>query len=115
MGEVNTRERVATAVVATAAGIGAMLLACPDADASPLSYLQGLNNTGLEVYDAGAALATGYAVCVALETANGADVARELFLSTSWADMPNIETAAAVVVVSVEQLCPWHDHRTVLR
>lgn len=82
-----------------------------DADANPMSYLQSLNDHGLTVYDASYALRSGYTICSMLNQANGADVAAYVYTHTSWADVPDLETAATMVVVAVEELCPEHDHR----
>lgn len=91
--------------------LGVILVSSPDANATPLTYLQSLNNRGIIIYDTVAALNTGFSICEALNYANGDEVATELFLRTSWADVPDMYTAYVVVVTAVEELCPWHDHR----
>jgi hypothetical protein len=90
---------------------GLALLPAPEAEASETSYLQSLNNYGLSVYDTTAALSTGYTICSMLDYATGDKVALYVFANTSWSDVPDIETAATLVLVSVEELCPRHDHR----
>ncbi|MGQ9348906.1 DUF732 domain-containing protein [Mycolicibacterium gilvum] len=102
------REKVTLATLAAATAVGASLLASPDAEATPLSYLQALNVAGLVVDDTAAALRTGYAVCAALNSATGDVVAANLYLST---DVETPYMAGVIVVTAVEQLCPWHDHR----
>ena len=106
--------RVVRALLACAA-LGA-LLAAPAAEvrAAPpdaeLAYLASLNAFGLTVYDTGAALRTGYAVCAELGHETGLDVARQLFASTSWAELPTMDSAGAVVVAAAMNLCTWHYH-----
>lgn len=99
----------------TIAGISALaaagMLTAARADATEMSYLQSLNNYGMTVYDTTAALTTGYTICSMLNRANGDVVTAYVFANTSWADVPDVETAATMVVVSVEELCPQHDHR----
>ena len=62
------------------------------------------------VYDAPAAIRTGYRVCSALNYANGEDVARDLYMTTSFADLPTLDSATSVVVSAGLNLCPWHYH-----
>lgn len=102
------RTRLLLAGTATGAVLAATMLGSPAADASPLSYLQALNAHGVAVSDTVQALTTGYAVCEALNTATGDVVATNLWL---YSDIPTIEMAVMWVVVSVEELCPHHDHR----
>lgn len=86
-------------------GTGGLLAAAalsqcaPPANATPMGYLQALNDRGITVTDTTQALTMGYAVCAALNSNTG-DVVAE-----------SPEMAVAVVVTAVEQLCPWHDHR----
>lgn len=98
-------------------GLGGLVAAgiatAAPSDASPLSYLQSLNTHGIWVYDTAAALTTGYQICDALNYNTGDVVAYNVFSNTSWYDVPNVDTAATWVLVSVEELCPWHDHRDV--
>lgn len=104
MGSVN-RPLIGLAAVAA---IGAALFASPDADATPMSYLQSLNDRGLYVTDTSAALRTGLAICAALNVANGYEVAESVYLNT---DVATREQAAIMVVTAVEELCSQHDHR----
>lgn len=97
-------------------GLGGLLAAAtlvlaPEAQANEMSYLQSLNNHGLAVYDTSAAIATGYAICNMLDYANGDVVAAYVFTHTSWSDIPTPAHAGTLVLVSVEELCPRHDHR----
>lgn len=94
-------------------GVAATLLgvtAAP-AQATPLGYLQALNRIGLVVYDANQAVRYGEAICNELNYATGDVVAADVYTSTTWADVPNVAVAAAMVFAAVENLCPWHDHR----
>lgn len=98
-------------------GFGAILagatlgLAAPDARATPLTFVQALNDAGIVVYDATSAISSGYRICDALNHGNGEQVAQQVFTHTTWADVPDLNTARVWVVTSVEQLCPWQDHR----
>lgn len=104
------RRRIAAAaagIVLTATGIGW----AADAHASPeTDYLDALNSAGIVVYDTSAAITTGYAICEAFNTVTGDVVARNLFTITSWADVPDMATAEAWVVIAGMTLCPWHYH-----
>lgn len=99
---------IARALAATATLATGALVAASPADATPLTYLQALTESGLVVTDTAQALRTGYAICAALNTANGAVVADQVY---ELADVETYEQAAVIVVVAVEQLCPWHDRR----
>lgn len=99
----------ATAAAVVLAGTGIGWAATADADS--VTFLQSLNNNGIHIYDAQAAVANGWAICDQLNTANGVDVIDWVFVNTSWSDVPNRETAAVWVLSAVEELCPWHDHR----
>lgn len=96
-------------------GLGGLIAAgiavATPADATPMSYLQSLNNHGLSVYDTAAAVRTGYTICSLLDNNTGDVVAWQVFANTSWADVPDVDTAATMVLVAVEELCPYHDHR----
>jgi hypothetical protein len=103
--------------VLAAAGIGAALIAGPlvgvgTASASgDLSYLQMRNYRGFTIYNTAMALASGYSVCNSLNYKTGDIVTEEVFYNSSWTDIPNRGWAWALVETSVEELCPWHDHR----
>ncbi len=102
--------------VIAAAGIGAALTigslsGAGTASADELSYLQMLNYRGFTIYNTALALASGYSVCNDLNYNTGDVVATHVFYNSSWADIPTRDTAAAMVLTSVEELCPWHDHR----
>ncbi|MGA5467148.1 DUF732 domain-containing protein [Mycobacterium sp. NPDC050041] len=82
-----------------------------DAHASPeTNYLDSLNAAGLTIYDTSAALAMGHQICAAFNTTTGDVVAQNLFANTTWADVPNLETANTIVVLAGLNLCPWHFH-----
>ena len=99
------------ALVGTGAFLAAAALGqcAPPANATPMSYLQALNNRGITVYDTTSMLTTGYAVCGTLDDHNGADVVRAVYLH--YSDVTSIDMAQRIVVSAVEELCPWHDHR----
>lgn len=102
-----------TLVAVAAGGVLAAsgLLWAGDANATPeTDYLTDLTDAGLIVYDTTAALSTGYAVCQAFNTTTGDIVAENLYRNTTWADVPNKQTAAAIVVAAGMNLCPWHFH-----
>jgi len=84
---------------------GAALALAPSASASPLSYIQRLNNDGIYIYDTSSALATGYAICDALGSASPALVTYNLYTHTSYSDVPNVEVAAIWVSAAMDQLC----------
>jgi len=106
-------EKMILSLLAAVSAIGSMLLASPDADASPLSFLQSLNNRGISVYDTSKALGTGLAICQTLETYNGADVAEAVY-QVGGDDVPTRDVAVLWLVTAVEELCPWQDHRNEL-
>lgn len=99
---------VASLMVASSIIGGAVGLSVP-AKASPLSFVQSLNNHGIAVYDTSAALRTGYTICQALDSYNGADVARAVYLT--FVEVPTPQIANAWVESSVEELCPWQGRR----
>lgn len=99
----------ATAVAVGALGAAA-LIGAPSAQADNASYLQALKQGGLVVYNPALALTWGNTICTALGTHRGDNVA-VWFYSVTSNDIPDINTAAFVVMTAVEQLCPWHDHR----
>jgi Protein of unknown function (DUF732) len=76
-----------------------------------LSYLQMLNYGGFYITDTASALATGYNICEQLDYNTGDIVSEYVFMHSSWAEISTREGASMVVLTSVEQLCPWHDHR----
>jgi hypothetical protein len=99
---------VASLMVASSIIGGAVGLSVP-AKASPLSFVQSLNNHGIAVYDTSAALKAGYAICNALDAHNGVDVVEAVY--QVFIDVPTRQVAYAWVEASVEELCPWQDHR----
>jgi hypothetical protein len=80
------------------------------AKADDLTFIQALNNHGIVIYDTATAVNWGHAICLALNKTTGDVVAGNFYRITNG-DIPDIGTAAMWVVVSVEQLCPWQDHR----
>ena len=97
---------------ATAAAAAALALAAPaHADAtSEVAYLQQVTSIGFVVYDVPAALRTGYAICDDLNYVNGEQAARDLYISTSWIDVPSMPVARAWVIAAANTLCPWTYH-----
>lgn len=73
-------------------------------------YLQALNSSGLLVYNAGEAIATGNEICSMLITADGNTVASYVYTHTSWADVSNMTVADVMVLDAVSVLCPWQNH-----
>lgn len=102
------RHRLALVAAGALLASAALGHSAPPASATPMSYLQALNDNGITVTDTTKALTMGYAVCANLNRFNGADVARSLYLNT---DVATPAMATAIVVIAVEQLCPQHDHR----
>lgn len=94
--------------------IGALLaaggMATARADSSETAFLDTLTDSGVQVYDASQAVETGWAICEAFETVNGADVARYIYANTTYADVPDLATAQVWVVAAGMTLCPWHNH-----
>ena len=75
-----------------------------------LEYLSDLNAAGFVVYDTETALNTARWVCGQLDTRNGADVVRQLYIESSWTDLPTPQDAFTVMIAAVVNLCPWHYH-----
>lgn len=96
--------------IAAFTAAASIILTAPAAGASPLSYLQALNNHNIIVYDTAQALSTGWAICNALNHADGAEVAHWVFANTTWADVPTIQVAATWVIIAADELCPWQYH-----
>lgn len=104
------KEKIILGSMSAVAGITAMLIATPPAHADALTFIQGLNDNGIMVYDTSRALTVGTAICNALNTTNGVDVARNLYRISSFSDVPTPEVAAIWVVIAAQELCPWQDH-----
>lgn len=103
--------RLLAAIAAGAVFAATGIAWAAEADASPeTNYLDSLNAAGLTIYDTSAALSTGHQICAAFNTTTGDVVARNLFANTSWADVPTLATAEAIVVLAGLSLCPWHFH-----
>jgi hypothetical protein len=99
-------------IAAVCAAIAVLVVLPPDAQASPeLAYLNRLTDRGMIVYDAVDAATYGWVICSALNYNTGDVVTRNVFATTTWADVPNLGTAWILVESAVETLCPWHDHR----
>lgn len=101
-------------LAAVAVGVSAALGLATPAQATPLSYIQALNDHGLQVYNADLALQWGAAICSALNTTNGEMVAVNFYNNTNW-DVPDMFTAKTIVMLAAENLCPWNDHRGQMR
>jgi hypothetical protein len=92
---------ITTVLVAIAA---ALMWPAP-ASASPRSYLATLEALGHPVYDAGAAVANGYAVCNLLD-AGYTDTDVAFMVLAQFPSEATINMAAALVVVAESELCP---------
>jgi hypothetical protein len=96
---------------ASTALAGAGIAFAGNASADGLTFIQSLNDNGITVYDAQAAVSNGLAICGQLDHANGTEVVEWVFVNTSWSDVPSRQVAAVWVLSAVNELCPWHDHR----
>jgi hypothetical protein len=94
--------------VVTASAVA--LAAAPSASADEMSYLQTLNAAGFTIYNTQWALASGHSICNALNYDTGDVVAVDVFVNSSWTDVPSLAHAGALVLIAVSELCPWHDH-----
>jgi hypothetical protein len=104
------RKATITTTIAAAA-IGVALATAPLSHASPsveAEFLYDLNQFGISIYDTGAALGTGYAICAARNTTPELTVVDNLYRNTSFADVPNYETAMVWVAAAEVNLCPQH-------
>ncbi|MGV0794406.1 DUF732 domain-containing protein [Mycolicibacterium sp. XJ1819] len=95
-----------SAALAVTAGLG--LVFAPAAEADELSFLQALNDNGIVVYDTAAALSNGYLACSMLDTNTGDVVATEILYY--FPSEATINSAATLVIVAAQELCPWHWH-----
>lgn len=76
------------------------------------TFLQRMNQQGYLVYDTAAAVTSGWQICSMIDGGmDGAEVARSVYVNSSWADIPNMWVAEEWVVTAVEELCPEFDHR----
>lgn len=95
-------------------GIGALLaaggMATARADSGETAFLDTLTDSGIEVYDASQAVATGWAICKAFEVANGRVVAEFIYGNTTYSDVPDMATAELWVIAAAYNLCPQHVH-----
>lgn len=82
----------------------------PPAHADALTFIQGLNDAGMIVYDTSQALSVGTAICNALDTTNGETVAQNWFRISLRTEVPTITVAREWVIIAVQELCPWQDH-----
>ena len=96
------------AVVATTVALGAVF--APAAHADSQSFLNDAHALGwyINTGDSGL-LANGYAVCRMLNSTTGDVVARYVYENTG-ASVTRSD-ALEFVLISVNNLCPWHDHR----
>lgn len=72
------------------------------------AYLQQMTDDGLVITNINAALNTGYAICAALPTTNGEDVA--WFMLRHQYDVLTIDQARIEVLAAAQNLCPSQDH-----
>ena len=100
--------------VLAAAGIGAALITSSLAVAgtanATTSREQGFLNlfvaTGGYIYDSDQLIRSGYDICARFSYMDGNQNAREVFRTSSWADVPNLHEAARWVQVAANTLCP---------
>lgn len=100
------------ACVALGAGLGHAMLQSPEANADSSSFLDAVHDLGWynRVNGDVGLLSQGYSVCRAMDNgANGDTVARIIYRTTDTS--VSAQDAMDFVVVSVEELCPYHDHR----
>lgn len=105
--------RRSLACVALGAGIAAAVLHAPPAHADSSSFLDSIHELGWYNRVSGdvGLLNQGYAVCAAMDDgANGVQVARAIYANTDLS--VSIDDAGEFVIVAVENLCPYHDHRS---
>lgn len=108
-----TTTRRLLASVALGAALGAAVLHAPAAHADSSSFLDRVHDLGWYNRANGdvGLLNQGYTVCRAMDQgANGETIARIIYRSTDMS--VDVDDAVTFVVVSVEELCPWHDHRS---
>lgn len=104
-------ERLTPPVVIAASPLLLILavLWAPEAHADPMGYLNALESDGISVYSPGEAVTAGYRICNELNIASGDVVAARVY--NTFYDVTSMPQAETMVVDSVENLCPWHDHR----
>jgi Protein of unknown function (DUF732) len=86
------------------------LALAPTANADEMSFLQGLNNRGIYVYNAALAIASGYQICNHLD-ANGGDGVETVnwaYWTSPYSYVPTRTVAYMWVQAAVGNLCPWH-------
>lgn len=106
---------ISTRRILAAIGVGGVLAAglinAPAANATPESdFFDLLMAGGITVFNAGAAVDRGYAICEAFNTMDGNDVAATILASADPAEVPTIDVARVWVIASGIALCPWHYH-----
>lgn len=96
------------------AGLGAIIagafIGAGEAHADPMGYLNALESHGINVYSPGDAVAAGYRICNELNIATGDVVAARVY--NTFVDVTSMPQAVTMVIDSVENLCPWQDHRS---
>lgn len=98
-------------LLAPTAAIAALVVLAPTANANPQDFLNDLYDHGWYSDTGSAALvADGYRVCQMLNSTTGDVVARYVYENTGVTVTRS--DAMEFVVFAVEDLCPWHDHRT---
>lgn len=90
------------------AGAAFGLVSAPDAQADEVSFLQALNAHGWVVYDTTAVLSNGYLACDMMNTRTGDVVATQILYR--FPSEATISSAATLVIVAAQELCPWHWH-----
>lgn len=108
--KLTTREigRLGAMTVAGAA-VAASFIYGPQANATPLGYINYLGSHGLAVYNVQASLAAGYRICDDLKTHNGQETVLRIY--NTFDDVTSLEQASIMLFGAVQELCPWHDHR----
>lgn len=92
-------------------GLCGALLSAPSAHADPQEFIDDLYDYGWYSRGGDAGLvANGYRVCSMLNSTTGDVVARYVYENTGTS--VSRQDAMEFVVLAVEDLCPWHDHRT---
>lgn len=95
------------------AGLGAVIagafIGTGVAHADSMGYLNALESHGITVYSPGDEVAAGYRICNELNIATGDVVAARVY--NTFVDVTTMRQAEIMVIDSVENLCPWQDHR----
>ena len=90
------------------AALAVFIGTAPPANADEITFISELNAHGISVYNAPAAVQTGYNICQVLNKYNGVDVVEAVY--QVYSDVPNRAIAYAWVESAVFTLCPWQYH-----